>query len=392
MNRTSRIILRVGEIDYTDFCESLEITRAIDNTASSFQFTLSNTNYDDIRIPPGTLVQILYEKELLVTGYMDTVQINYSATSHAMTFSGRSKTKDLIDCSALNNAQFVNQNVFTIAKALAADYNIPVVLSGISQKDLPLIPNFQVEQNGSSVFSALDNIAKLSGIVFSDTPEGALIITKPGKLVTNNKIVVTAKDNTAVLSCDFKISEADRFSEIQVKGQNAGSDTNFGKNVSKPLGIARDPEMGKRRRRVKIIQADAQMDSDDANRKAMWDMKCAAGKSTEVQYSVQDWAGNGAQLWRENMLVEITDEYAGIKNVWLCIGKITYQKSISQGTTCQLTLNPADAFLPDTAVAGSETDANSHGPKIKVSQLRKDIGASTSSHWNGGKLEVTKVK
>jgi hypothetical protein len=57
-----------------------------------------------------------------------------------------------------------------------------------------------------------------------------------------------------------------------------------------------------------------------------------------------------------------------------------------------MTLNPKDAFLPEVAIKGVETDANSHSKLKKVSQLRKDIGASTSSHWNGGKLEVTKVK
>lgn len=336
--------LRLAGKEYIGW-EEISITRSIEDVAGTFSLTVSDPpengrNALDLR--PGDECEVLIDKTLVITGYLDSVNVDYTATSHNLRFDGRSKTKDLVDCSALQTQQFVNSTVEQIAKKLAADYGIQVVVRGDGGKP---VPNFQVQPNGETVFDALQRLCGPANLLITDTPEGHLLLTNVKGTKTKNVIVNNGKLNTNIKSCNFTVGEHNRYSKIVVRGQSRATDTNFGRQVSGIMAEALDPEI--RRTRIKIIRADVEVSTDDATQKALWEMKASAAKGIEINYVMYSWYGNQNELWQPGQTVEVTDTLCGIDHKDLVIARVEYRIDNSSGTTCTLVLNPAEAFEKD---------------------------------------------
>jgi prophage tail gpP-like protein len=378
------LIIRIEDHDYYGWVD-VSVTRALDQASSSFQFSVATPDKDwvkDFRCPPSTLLQILYGEDLLITGRLDSIQVSGDASDHTVTYSGRSITKDIIDCSAINTSQIVGKNALQIAQILCEDYGTKVVLRNVEEASLPKIPTFQVNADGETVFEAIQRVAEMSELVISDTPEGYLSLGRIGETKSKNTIVNTWEKNTAVKSVSGQFGEHITFSEVIVKGQSKGDTKETrGKTITQILGSAVDKEM--RRTRVKIIRADVHMTQEEADKKAMFELKGTAGKGTEITYELQDWTGNKDALWREGEQVTITDSLLYIDSGTFIIARVDYKLSGDSGTTCTLVLNDPESFEKDPADPAKqrikEDRAAGLYKKPKKGKKKKDKG--NVSYW-----------
>ncbi|ECN9826053.1 baseplate protein, partial [Salmonella enterica subsp. enterica serovar Johannesburg] len=126
MNNT--VFLRVNGRDWGGWT-SVRISAGIDRIARDFNVSITRQWPGGEDVPPvknGDAVEVLIGDDLVITGWVEALPLRYDAQTIMTGIVGRSKTADLIDCSA-SPAQHNGKNLFLIASALARPFGVDVV-------------------------------------------------------------------------------------------------------------------------------------------------------------------------------------------------------------------------------------------------------------------------
>jgi len=322
----------------------VSVSTAVDQAVSNFDISLterwagSDGRVQDKPwvIVPGSVCTVQLDGDLVITGYVDTYSPSLAATAHDVRVIGRSKTCDVVDCSAVvPSGQFSGYSLAQIAQALCRQVNVGVKIGAAIGA---AFPDVQVQQ-GETIFELIERLSRLRALLVSDDEGGNLVLTRVG----TQRAADTLAQGRNILSGSANLSIADRFSDYIVKAQQAPSDDIPGISATEVIGSDKDP--GVTRYRPKLIIAEDQADTATSAERARWEHMTRAAKGVEVNLRVQGWRqGNGA-LWRKNTLVRVTSDWLGVDRDLLIAG-LTY-KLDSGGTVCDMRLSPPEAFTPE---------------------------------------------
>ncbi|WP_413723433.1 phage baseplate assembly protein [Sodalis sp. RH24] len=338
----NNVTLRVNGREWAGWT-SVSISAGVERIARDFNVEITRKwpgDADDAaqmqpRIKYGDKVEVLIGTDQVITGYVDATPVRYDAHSLSVGIVGRSKTEDLIDCSA-SLTQFASRDLVQIASQLAAPFGITVVNEGY---DGGPISDFQVDY-GETVMEVLDKLIGMQQVLIYDNANGELVIGGVGTKRTVTALVLGEN----ILSCDTEKSIKERFSQYIVSGQRAGTDDDYGEATISAIR-AQTVDGGITRYRPMIIKQTGNATGETANERAEFEMQRRAARTDEVTYTVQGWRqGNGA-LWEPNMLVPVYDPVLGFNNLDMLIAEVTYRKD-GQGTVTELRVGPPDAYLP----------------------------------------------
>lgn len=337
LDQRDAVTLKVDGMEYRGWLD-VRIARGVDRAAADF--TLSVTRqYWPIR--PGSECEVWIGSDKLITGWVDEVLPSHSGGERKIEVKGRSRTADLIDCSAVNKpGQWSNQSLQRIADDLAWPYGIPVIVSGGGR----VIPDHQLQQ-GETVIESLNRLCAMRGLVATDDAEGRLRLHQPGAGLRASQLLA-AKGSGNVLKVSAKFSQRDRFHTYVVKGQQSGFDIDDSQQIAQPTGRATDPNI--RQRRTLIVMAETQADAARCTERAQWEAANRAGRSIEITATVQGWRQQNGQLWPVNGIAPFRDDILGF-SVDLLIAEASYTKS-NAGTLTELRLAPPEAYRPQPAV------------------------------------------
>ena len=98
----NKVSLHVKGLRYEGW-ESVTVTRNIESVATTFSLGLTERypgHLRPFRVRTGDRCQVKIGGELVLTGQVDRVAPSYSARHHTIAISGRSRTAQLVDCSA----------------------------------------------------------------------------------------------------------------------------------------------------------------------------------------------------------------------------------------------------------------------------------------------------
>lgn len=314
----------------------VRVTAGIERVARDFDIGVSmkwaGQTIDQLRIYPGDSCVLYIGSDKVLTGYVDCAPINYDAVTINIQVSGRGKTLDLVDCSAIDApGQWLGQKVEVIAQALATPYGISVkteVNTGA------VVSDHQVQQ-GEGAFECIDRLLRLRQLLVTDDASGNLVFIKPGTKRATTALVLGQNIKSGGIRSDWR----DRYSKITVKGQGAGSDTSFGEDVSAAKGTATDTAI-KRFRNLTILQQ-GQANSSTCAARAAYERDLRAGRSQGLNYVVDGWRQGDGTLWTPNLIVPVTDELMGINRDML-IGEVTYE--VGDTMTANLYVAPPESF------------------------------------------------
>lgn len=335
MNDANTVWLKVNGTDYGGW-KKVSITAGLDRQARDFELEVTSRwpGQTDLqrRINPGDTCQVLIGSDLVLTGFVDATPIRYDKATLAVGVKGRSKTADLVDCSAVNEpGQWSGRRVEDIIRDLAAPYSVGVVVEADTGA---AVSAHQVEQ-GETVFESIDRLISVRALLSTDDAQGRLVLTRTGKLRATTPLAFGEN----ILACDAPLDWKDRFSQYVIKGQAIGSDANFAGAVN-VLAAATDP--GVPRRRVMIKKQTGDAADSFARLEARWEAAGRSGKSYKATYTVQGWRQDSGALWLPNMRVAVHDPVVGYDTDML-IGEVTYSLD-DQGTLCRLTVAPPGAW------------------------------------------------
>lgn len=315
--------------------QSYRINLGMQQLAGSFNLNLTERwAGQDTRRPlrKGSPCTLHYDGEVLITGYLDNVTPTYNAESHSITVSGRDKTADLVDCSA-PPTQWIGRSLVAVARELCAPFGIAVIdLANANAPFRSLKPN-----DGETVFDMLDQAARMRGVLLITDGKGNLVITRAGTARASDALRLGQNVLTASGNFDMR----DVYSTYTLKGQQPGDDWLSGESASAVLAKATDSRV-KRHRPLTLI-ADGPLDTATARERVTWERNVRWGRSESITYSVQGHRQSNGQLWRQNMLVPVFDDYQFLAGEERLITDLTYILD-DQGERSEPTVMPREAF------------------------------------------------
>ncbi|WP_207458659.1 phage baseplate assembly protein [Azospirillum sp. SYSU D00513] len=378
MSDDNRVRVTVNGTDFAGW-KSVRIAAGIDRQARDFDLSVTDVwPGSDVarRIGPGDECKVWIGADLVLTGYVDATPISYDAKQVTISVKGRSRTADLVDCSALNEpGQWKARKVEQIAADLARPYGVEVIAAVDTGEP---VADHQLQQ-GESVFESIDRLLKARALLSTDDAQGRMILTRAGSDKAGTALVVSQNILTGSAALDFK----DRYSEYVVKGQKAvteddaddgGDDGDISLSpVEKAAQVkSTQPDSGIKRRRVLLIVESGQPDGATARDRARFEAAHRAGKSYQTTYTVQGWRQGDGKLWVPNQLVQIKDPIIGF-DMEMLIAEVSYSLSES-GTTTTLTVAPKAAYelLPETP--GSKKKRKGGGKEPALNPPIVDFG------------------
>lgn len=331
------ITLTVGGVDWTGW-ESLQASRSVDAMAGAFSLGLADrVQYGGASLPlaPGMECELSSGADTLVTGFIDSVSQSLDSGRHGITVSGRDRSADIVDASAVHApGSWKGASLMDICSALCAPFGVPVTLEGDQGQP---VTAFQI-QPGESVAEAVQRLLKQRELVAVPDGKGGLRLAG----LAQETLSAVLQEGVNVLSASVTCDASERFSEYVVTGQKQGTDQNFGKACS---GRATVTDEQITRYRPLVIRASQQGDAAYMRRRARWEMTTRRAEGTSVQVTVQGWRDSTGRLWEPGVLVPVSLPTLGISQS-LLIGEVTWTRD-SGGTTTQLMLKDPAAWQPE---------------------------------------------
>lgn len=207
MNNT--VFLRVNGRDWGGWT-SVRISAGIDRIARDFNVSITRQWPGGEDVPPvknGDSVEVLIGDDLVITGWVEALPLRYDAQTIMTGIVGRSKTADLIDCSA-SPAQHNGKNLFLIASALARPFGVDVVDAGA-----PAAAVIEAQpEHGETVVDCLNRLLGQAQALAYDDERGRLVLGRPGSMKAATALVLGEN----ILSCDTERSVRERFSSYRL--------------------------------------------------------------------------------------------------------------------------------------------------------------------------------
>lgn len=349
MNNPDPVILQIGSQRHQGWQE-VRLRLSLEQIADDFDLTLTErwSEDGDIRpVQPGEACTVSIGQDLVVTGYVDQVLPDYSASSHTIVASGRSKAGDLVDCSG-RDKRFVGKTLLQIVTALAEPFGIEVI------DKVNVSRPFQefVIEDGQPVSEAIERAAQIRGVRIVSDAQGRLVITH----AEQRQIATPLELGGNILRGSGTFSDRDRFNTYIVEGQTPGGDFWHGDDAAGPSAQATDPRI--RSPRTTLIICDTPADSADCSARAELEARMRWARGRGVTYTVKTWRHEQG-VWRPGDLVFVRDAYLGL-NEQLLISDVQLIEN-GQGRTAELRVVPPAAFAP-VPVAEQSTKSGSGTP------------------------------
>jgi prophage tail gpP-like protein len=357
------VTLRLAGVDWT-FWKSCEISVQVDAVAGSFSIGAADPWSAGAQVLPiaaGMECEVLIGDARVLTGYIDKVSPSFSASDHAISITGRSKSADLVDCSAVHKpGHWRGLTALELASVLAEPFGVSVI--AMSDVGAPF-PSFKLEQ-GETAFEALDRCLKQRELLACSYGNGGILLVRVGAWSSSTALV----QGENILQASANYDMTDRFSEYLVQGQQPGNDKVYGEAAANVHAKTRDESVA--RYRPFILRSESAGDVAAARQRAAWERTVRAARSVTVSVTVQGFRMRDGGLWTENSLTEVDIPYLQIQQE-LLISQVTYRRDAQGGSTTVMELKDPKSFQPEpkTASGGS----GSSGPKEYRIEAEKDL-------------------
>lgn len=349
------ITLRVDGQIYSGW-QKVRITRSLRDIAGDFELSLTRKwdNVTEMVIKPLSACTVHIGNDLVLTGYVDDFIPSYDAREVSWVVSGRSKTSDLVDCSAIyKTGQWTTVTLDRVARDICTPFGIDVVV----ECDLgDAFPRVAIEQ-GETCFELLDRLAKQRAVLLTTNEQGQLVLTQASEAPMGASLVLGEN----ILAARGNFSMRDRASEWIVKGSSYAGGATWDNTAPSTIGgqkaVVTDPAVT--RYRPRIIIAEDVTTVAGASKRGQWQKQRSIGEGTQTEITVAGWRTQGMEgdqgpLWRINRMCPIQDEIQGLDESWLIV-TVTLMEDDKNGREAIINLTPREAMLIPAEVVKKQT-------------------------------------
>jgi prophage tail gpP-like protein len=288
----------------------------------------------------GAPVEIYFNADLVLKGYVDRYQPKIDAKDASVTISGRSKSGDMIDSAAEHpKGRFDNKNVKQIAETLDK-FGVGVSIGdGVDLKPLPF---YQITP-GETAFRAIERLARSQGLAVMGKADGGIEITKGGR---------KRHAGGLILGHNVKQAEADhnwanRHSKYVVKGQRASGSNAENLEIE---ALVKDEKVDRYRPTVIVVEEDT--DKGRAEKRGESRRNRAAGNALKASVTLQGFRDDGGLVWEPNRLVWTDIDFIQVVQDML-VESISFSQD-SGGSITKLSLVDPKAYDAESGKAGGK--------------------------------------
>lgn len=326
--------------------QRVALTRSMDSVPANFDIEVTE-HYPlaaDVAFNPGDPCQVLISGDVVITGYVDRYIATISATAHTVRISGRSKSEDLVDCSAFMgskdqpNFQVLGGTALSIAQKLAEPYG--VTIASIAGPGVQ-IPQFNIDF-GQTPWEIIDRITRFSQLIAYDLPDGSIQFAQAGQESMASGFY--QGQNVEQAQCTYSMDE--RFSEYEAHFLSAYAFSDQkGLDATKVGDIVTDGGVPRFRRRY-ILTEQSQDGRFIARDRAVWECNRRKGRSQAVTLTCDAWRDAAGALWAINHKAPINIPAVKVQTSDWLVAAVTFQRD-ETGEHANITMMPPEAFFPE---------------------------------------------
>lgn len=285
---------------------SAEIDRSLGDFASRFSLGMLDRWTPETKpwpIRTGAKCTVNWDSEVLITGYVNRVNMVATADGWQLSAEGRSLAGDLVDASAVHKTgHWKAKTASAIAKDLLAPYGLSLSVDGL---DLDTYPRFAL-QEGESVHAALDRLCKVRALLPISKPDGGVRLFSAD--FPSGAVLPLAVDEAQ--SRGFSENDSDRFSEYLLRSTGVGTpEEAFAKAEISDPGVARF--------RPLVVVGDAPSQTAQAKVRAQWECNVRAGRAESLDYTFYGAVNSFGKTYAPGQKYVIRDDLFGVDGIFL---------------------------------------------------------------------------
>lgn len=317
---------------FDEACRSFRLTAAVELGAAATHAVFAL----------GTQMKIFANGDLLLDGYVERRRVKVDDDSSAFTITGRSKSCDLVDCSAVHDT-----GAFKKVSPLAIGNGLATGLGAQFETDQALdeIESYQLTP-GATVFSVVEQLSRNQNRTLTGLANGNVKITKAGK--TRHAGGLYQPGN--ILSAEADHDATNRFSKVTVRGQSADG---HGDDALEIEATANDSKVTRFRPHIMIHRDDATRASVKGAAEERRDR--AAGRALRCDVEVQGFRDEAGTLFDPGRLIWTESETVGVKQDML-IECIEFSQHFKSGSITSLGLVDPRAYGGDKGKGNKSDD------------------------------------
>lgn len=315
--------------------ESGTITLTMENVYNEFDlsYVADGKSLGVRAIFPGDEVSLALDDEVVLEGYVDETSDDDDEQSVQLRATGRSRTGDVADCSAIE-APFTWKNVTVdrIALDLCRPLGIDVSLVGAAGTPLEVFSLIRGETVADAILRACRRRAKLAYTVGGD-----LVLATVGSTRTST---VLERGSELVVRWSRTDSWAQRFSDYVFSAQAPGKDDRWGKSAAQIKHKVKDGTIT--RYRPLLVEAEGYHVADLETRSTL-ERNQRAGRGERISVVVRGWFTAEGNAWRPNTLVRLRNPVLGV-DADLLVSAARFRFGSNEPRETELMLARPEAF------------------------------------------------
>lgn len=362
------LTIRCNGVDYTNLLSATVVT-SIKTVCGAFTVTTTADGNDALPIKKGDRIQVLADLEPICNGYVDSLTVSYEAESHTITLNGRDSTQDVVDSTVGKRKEFKGGvTLSSVIEAVVSDLGITDIKVINKAGTIPAFKSSEIcsAKVGQSAFEFIESYARKRQVLVTTDGSGNIILLRGGGTPSGIKLVNLKGDRQGtnnILSSSFTSDDSARFSQYTIQSQG---NPLFGLSDDAPKGItqssAKATDSQVRSSRRLEFEAQEAMSAGDNSNRVKWEANLRRAQSLKYSVKVQGHTLN-KKTWRFNQLVDVVDEFCDL-SATLLISDVTYNYSLSEGSTCQLDLTYPDAYTLEENLNSIGKNTSKIGPKM----------------------------
>ncbi len=329
-----RVVIRSSGRDFFGWT-SVQVDMGIEMAARTFAVAVAGVYATEAGfLVEGDEAIISVGEDRVVTGWIEHVEHAGDAQGASVNLAGRSKTCDIVDCSAPLGS-WRNQKLSKLVAIFLDPYQLEWVDEAGVGDDL--VRAHRTEE-GESIHDAFDRLSRDIGFLVTDDVYGRVVFTRAGAGGSASDKII--RGTAGFLSGNVSRSMAERYSSYLVKGQ---SFTDLEVDVNAQGGAE---DTGVTRFRQLIVKPERGVSKAAALKRAKWEATTRAAKALEASYTQEGWRQADGAIWLPNQTIEVVDGFARLFGVDLLAVSLGFSLDNEQGRVTSFNLAPSEGFTP----------------------------------------------
>ncbi|AMM13336.1 hypothetical protein AX768_03640 [Burkholderia sp. PAMC 28687] len=325
--------------------KAVRITRSIETGTSYFEMRCSSdANAFKLISNEGAPVKITIGQDVVLSGYLETVQHILTPKFHDLILSGRGKCADLIDCSCRIDRVNVSATLESLATSIAAPYGIDIFIPPNGTQAildaLPKLPR-QLVSITETAWEVIERYARYCGVLVFESEEGELTLSTAGTELSASGVGVGA--NIEAITCTKTTLGTYSTYNAVLSAYSASTDDEGVVNMPAVTVVAQSSRL----RPTFFVSEQSATDRRFIEKRVNWMAARAYGRSRRVRVLTDGWRAEDGSPWLVNVNYPVSGPSVGVPDrTTLLLIEATFILD-ENGHHAELAFAPRQGFIPE---------------------------------------------